>query len=67
MLALGVQVDKEKEAEQKFNDPLQEFTSGRKFILKNMDEFLAYAIDYSVIDAMKDKFPLNNLGRKSDW
>ena len=67
MLALGVQVDKEKEAERKSSDVLHEFTSGRKFILKNMDEFLSYVIDYSVIDTMKDKHPLNNLGRKSDW
>ena len=67
MLALGVEVDKEKEAERKSFDGLQEFTSGRKFILRNMDEFLSYAIDYSVIDTMKDKHPLNNLERKSDW
>ena len=67
MLALGVQVDKEKAAERKSSDVVQEFTSGRKFILQNMDEFLSYAIDYSVLDTMKDKFPLNNLGKKSDW
>ena len=45
MLALGVQVDKEKEAERKSSDVLHEFTSGRKFILNNMDEFLSYVID----------------------
>jgi len=67
MLALGVQVDKEKAAERKSSNGLDEFTSGRKFILKNMDEILSYAIDYSVIDTMKDKFPLNNLGKKSDY
>ena len=42
-------------------DPLDDQREGRKFILNNMEDFLNYAVNYSVIDRMKTEFPLNKL------
>ena len=42
-------------------DPLADQRAGRKFILNNMEDFLTYAVNYSVIDRMRQEFPLNKM------
>ena len=42
-------------------DPLADKKAGRKFILDNMEGFLEYAVNYSVIDRIKNEFPINTL------
>ena len=42
-------------------DPLADQRAGRKFILNNMEDFLTYAVNYSVIDRMKTEFPFNTM------
>ena len=42
-------------------DPLADQREGRKFILNNMEDFLNYAVNYSVIDRMRQEFPLNKM------
>ena len=42
-------------------DPLADQRAGRKFILDNLEDFLSYAVNYSLIDRMKTEFPLNKL------
>ena len=42
-------------------DPLADHKAGRKFILDNMEDFLTYAVNYSVIDRMRQEFPLNKM------
>ena len=42
-------------------DKLADHKAGRKFILDNMEDFLTYAVNYSVIDRMRQEFPLNKM------
>ena len=42
-------------------DPLSDHKAGRKFILDNLEDFLSYAVNYSVIDRMKKEFPFNTM------
>ena len=39
-------------------DPLADQRAGRKFILNNMEDFLSYAVNYSVLERMRHEFPL---------
>ena len=58
MAKLNLKVDGNKN---KPIDPLADQRAGRKFILDNMEDFLNYAVNYSVIDRIKTDFPLNTL------
>jgi len=42
-------------------DPLADQRAGRKFILDNLEDFLSYAVNYSLIDRMKTEFPFNQM------
>ena len=42
-------------------DPFKDAKAGRKFVLDNMEDFLQYAVNYSLIDRMRNEFPLNTL------
>ena len=42
-------------------NPLADQRAGRKFILDNLEDFLSYAVNYSVIDRMKTEFPFNEM------
>ena len=40
--------------EVKLKDPITDILEGREFILKNTEEFLNYAVDYSMVDKIND-------------
>tara|TARA_B100000902_G_scaffold398232_1_gene464318 strand:+ start:1674 stop:1952 length:279 start_codon:yes stop_codon:yes gene_type:complete len=40
--------------EVKVKDPITDLIEGREFILKNTEDFLSYAIDYSMVDKIND-------------
>ena len=40
--------------EVKTKDPITDILEGRQFILKHTEEFLNYAIDYSMVDKIND-------------
>ena len=40
--------------EVKPKDPITDLIEGRNFILKNTEEFLNYAVDYSMVDKIND-------------
>ena len=42
-------------------DPLADQRAGRKFILNNMEDFLSYAVNYSVLERMRHEFPLDTM------
>ena len=42
-------------------NPLADQRAGRKFILDNLEDFLSYAVNYSLIDRMKTEFPFNQM------
>ena len=42
-------------------DPLADQRAGRKFILDNLQDFLSYAVNYSLIDRVKTEFPFNEM------
>ena len=42
-------------------DPLKDAKAGRKFVLDNMEDFLQYAINYSLIDRFRSEMPLDTL------
>ena len=42
-------------------NPLADQRAGRKFILDNLEDFLSYAVNYSLIDRMKTEFPFNKM------
>ena len=42
-------------------DPFKDKKAGRKFVLDNMEDFLQYAVNYSLIDRIKNEFPIDTL------
>ena len=58
MAKLNLVVD---ETKNKPLDPFKDKRAGRKFVLDNMEDFLQYAVNYSLIDRMKNEFPINTL------
>ncbi len=56
MAKLNLVVDEDKN---KPLNPLKDARAGRKFILDNMEDFLNYAVNYSLIDRMRTKCPLD--------
>ena len=58
MAKLNLVVD---ETKNKPLDPFKDAKAGRKFVLDNMEDFLQYAVNYSLIDRLKNEYPLNTL------
>ena len=58
MAKLNLIVD---ETKNKPLDPFRDAKAGRKFVLNNMEDFLNYAVNYSLIDRMRSDLPFDTL------